>query len=593
LVTNAVICIEEYFAMRRHHLLLLWFISVLLGTLLPSSVPATQAADDTPGPGWVAAGKISGGCNTSGSCDGNTSPPLEGWYEYVPDHVDVEADEGPTGAPNGQGSVSPARQQCWYDTGGSRYTLQWASGSWHHGAYWSRINGRWIGPQAWNWGFLHDDWCRKDIPPTAIPTATTVPTATAVPPPGSLTVAVLRCGTSGMATTITAYAGAWSQSQYTSSVTFSVPPALRQVSYVVDVPSGWTASGGAASGTVAVGSAVTVTLTSSACAQPTPAPGQTPLPTPTEPPAPCTGTGPYSGFRIPLAVSGAGAAVTPTLYAEHAGGRDSAPSPDPVLGMVTPGIPVTIRFDFSGLTSHFAPDHSGQAQIRFGLLDRTTGQTLIATTTTDVKELKGSTGQVILWGRTLQLTQVALGRGVMFGGAQVWRQWAGHRTGGGWINPQSQPQLNRYYGPLQPVTATFLPEAGHVYEAWSVAAQGACRLDYWRWSRALFGAGPELTPTAPPTCPGGICVPPTPLPTPTPPPPPPVPPASLTTRLALHSRYDPVSSWNGTTEGAASATDAVNISQNLQVVWPMGEPLDWTPRVTPTPIPEQVMNDPW
>jgi hypothetical protein len=54
--------------------------------------------------------------------------------------------------------------------------------------------------------------------------------------------------------------------------------------------------------------------------------------------------------------------------------------------------PVTIRFDLGGLTNHFAPDHSGQAQIRFGLLDRTIGETLIATNTTNIKELKGSTG---------------------------------------------------------------------------------------------------------------------------------------------------------------------------------------------------------
>ena len=110
------------------------------------------------------------------------------------------------------------------------------------------------------------------------------------------------------------------------------------------------------------------------------------------------------------------------------------------------------------------------------------------------------------------------GGGVTFGGAPLWRQWAGHRSGGGWINPQSQPLLNRFYGPLQPVTATFIPEAGHVYEA----------------------------------CPGGVCVPPTLLPTPAPPPAPPAPLAAMATRLALHSRYAAASSWTGTVAGSGA-----------------------------------------
>ena len=40
-----------------------------------------------------------------------------------------------------------------------------------------------------------------------------------------------------------------------------------------------------------------------------------------------------------------------------------------------------------------------------------------------------------------------------------------------------------------PVTLTFTPVAGHMYEAWAMAGHGPCRVDFERWSRAQFIAG--------------------------------------------------------------------------------------------------------
>lgn len=423
-------------------------------------------------------------------------------------------------------------------------------------------------------------------------------------------------GGPGFSTTISAWAGAWSDSRYASGVTFSVPGQYAQVSYSIDTQ-GWSVQSGSASGTAGTGSRVTVVLYSEAvCRQATPVPN---LPTPTPEPQPCTAGGSYDGSYIPISVAGAGANVQSKLYEPNDGTQWTPPATKPPLGTVQPGQPLRITYDFGKLRSiAYEPNHDGQSRVRFGLTDLTTGQVLVNTDTEDEKELKNNRDEVQVWGRSMRLSSVQLA-GVAFGGENVW--WAWQRNWSNWGQPSATPQLNKYYHTLAPSTVTFTPVAGHTYEAWAMNGHAPCRIDFERWSRAQFVAGPlppTPTPTPDPSCPdpaGCIYIPPTPtpcaagspcptrvpptaiptptmIPTPTPPPPPPPPTARSDMRLRLHSRHDPLSAWTGTARGTAAGADAINTSSGTTVAWPQGEILDWMPEITLAPLPAPPI-DPW
>ncbi len=585
---------------------LLLFCLALLVSVLPPAQPV--AASEYPGAGWVHAGPIEGGCQTSGSCNSTTDPVIAGLFEYKPDRTFVGADEPPGGADHGGYPTYEKREKCWIEDGTGRYTEKWAAGSWHHGAYWQRVNGVWYKSRE-HWAFFHKYECYKVAPgPTAAP-PTPIPTSTPVPPPapGQLTLIASRCYTNGpgLATTLAAWAGAWNQSAYSAGATFSVPGQYTTVSYSIDTPAGWHHIGGALSGTVPTGSRVAAVFwRDDVCNVPTATPARDVTPTPT--------MGPCIDFMadawLTLRVTGAGASVTPRLYERDAGTVWQPPTPDPALGTVQPGQPLQVIWDLSTLSRDFESDHGGISTLRWGVRDLTTNTDVLLIETEDEKELANRDGEVVIWGRTLRLSRVTAAAGLSYPGTFRFSRWL--RNWSTWEDAGTAPALNTYIvdwgsGRTQH-TAQFTPQAGHSYEAFAVAehADTSCWYRHHRWSRARFVAG--ALPTATP-CPSGDCpVPPpcdscptptapptpTPMPTPTPLPPPPPPPAQATFRLRLHSRHDPASAWTGRPQGTHRDADAIHTSDGPVVSWPQGEILDWLPEITLQPLPAPPA-DPW
>ena len=319
------------------------------------------------------------------------------------------------------------------------------------------------------------------------------------------------------------------------------------------------------------------------------APTYTPVPiVPTEPPpSPCEGSAGRFDERSNMRIN-----VPNVPPAEYAWDTPMNANGDPIwqlypLNMnnippynlpaarVQPGVPLTFSYDFPSMERvsldklAYSLDHNGQARIAFGLRDLTTGRNLIAVDTADIKELKDINGEVIIWGRTLQIQSAAIAPGVTFNGPM---QFSGFDRlhGGGWTPREPRPRMNRFVAPdLKIGFVTFIPQAGHTYVVWSWNGHGACRVEAPRWTVAQFTATdrpPETftpIPTASPS--------PTPTNTPTPtPPPPPIP--NATFKVSIHSTLDPNNN-DGDPRNGVYTSDGNTIS------WPAGEVLDFTPRV--------------
>lgn len=250
----------------------------------------------------------------------------------------------------------------------------------------------------------------------------------------------------------------------------------------------WWGNGQTSEATGGVGSVLRFVTTDPNLCSSSPPPSQGPNPTPTVPPQPCSGgAGPYDGSYATLSVNRPG--VNAKLYNVSEGTLFSKPTPDPVSGIVPPGVPLEVTFDFGTVNGkNYGIDHSGQSAIRWGLTDLTTGQDLVFTETTDEKELKNNRGEVKVWGRTLRLSQVRT-TGVSFSGPGTWWRWA--KNWSTWDEPTSTPTLNKYYNDRNfgRTVATFTPQLGHRYEAWIVVGHGSCTIgNNIRWSRLTFSA---------------------------------------------------------------------------------------------------------
>jgi hypothetical protein len=156
---------------------------------------------------------------------------------------------------------------------------------------------------------------------------------------------------------------------------------------------------------------------------------------------------------------------------------------------------LAITFDLAGLADgahghSFERDHDGQAQIQFGLRDLTTGEQVIDVDTHDQKELTDITGQVIYWRRTLQIVRGDWAPNIAWTSPQGAPYANFDRLHGGAFWPAyDQPRRTAYVVRLRPSMAVITPLAGHLYEAWSFAGQGPCRLDAAHWAIARFRAG--------------------------------------------------------------------------------------------------------
>jgi uncharacterized repeat protein (TIGR01451 family) len=154
-------------------LLALTFIASSSAALLPPH--QALAAGSTPGPGWVKADVVGGGCveTSSGTyCSSAVTPGSPTLFEYKPDREGYPQGAGP-GRQHGGDRTAELRDLCIYR--GVNFGL--AAGIWHHGARWTLVvrGGAlsWQGPTNKHWAFEHTDSCRYDVAPTAAgPTAT-------------------------------------------------------------------------------------------------------------------------------------------------------------------------------------------------------------------------------------------------------------------------------------------------------------------------------------------------------------------------------------------------------------------------------------
>ncbi|HEY0738722.1 MAG TPA: hypothetical protein VGD69_27635 [Herpetosiphonaceae bacterium] len=262
---------------------------VLIGlTCALALIPAQPArANEWPGPGWSHAGPVSGGCHESGHCDSDTGAIISGLFEYVPDReYKANGDiSGTNGATHGGYPTYEQREKCWVQGRDGRVTLDWAAGTWHHGATWQRVNGRWYDSNH-HWVFYHDSVCQATPPPTLVPpTPTAIPTAT----PGEVRVTVYACGGGGLAPlTVTIWndrTGTRRQASGQGSASLTVPGESTSGFSVARVGD-WTVS--ETSGTLRTGeSKILSAYSPSVCNVQTPTPGG---PTPGPTPPPCTGS---------------------------------------------------------------------------------------------------------------------------------------------------------------------------------------------------------------------------------------------------------------------------------------------------------------
>lgn len=482
---------------RRFALLIVILLAISSVHTLASPRPAYAGTSNNPSQdsGWRRANVVGGGCNTTGSCRSGVSAGAPTLYEYVPLRDPVGQNEPPGGAAHGGDGTAVARQECNYNG----QILGWAKGTWHFGATWSYsidAQGRktWSGPIGEHWAFEHNDDC-----PPKLPTLTPTPQPTAEP----------------------------GQPTYTPLPT--APPAT--VTPTIEVPLD-----------------------------------------------PCQVERGDFDNRLPLPIY-----VTATNYRQLSAreyswqesnpnydyngqgswfGGDWLTPPDYDLGpqFVEPNQPLAITYDWSLLEDNiinklaYQADHNGQARVRFGLKDLTTGMVLLNADTRQIKPLLDVDGNERISGYTLQLTDVSVAASLNFTGTMVFWSWR-QTNGGAFDTATYRPITNKYVKDLAPSSLTFIPQEGHTYEAWSVAGHGACHLEAPRWVRAQFTA--QAGPINPPT------------PTPTPPTPPT---PNATFRISLHSTLDPNSADSDDRNG-------VYVSTGNQIAWPAGEVLDFTPRV--------------
>ncbi len=241
---------------------------------------------------------------------------------------------------------------------------------------------------------------------------------------------------------------------------------------------------------------------------------------------------------------------------------------------VAPGVPYTVGYRFDTLEAQqidknsYDVNHPGQAHVLFGLRDDTTGQLLLGSDTKEDKELKNSSGEVVLWDRTLQLINTTVKPGLTFGGAVMFWKWDKFHSPH-WGEGTNVPSSNRYLRHLGTVTVTFTPQANHTYTVFTWNGHGHCRVEAPRWTIATFTTSnqPNITPTGIPSPTA------TPSPTPSPTPLPPAPPVpDATFNISIHSTLDP-------NNADSDADNGVYRSEDNTIAWPAGEVLDFTPRV--------------
>ena len=243
---------------------------------------------------------------------------------------------------------------------------------------------------------------------------------------------------------------------------------------------------------------------------------------------------------------------------------------------VAPGLPLTIGYRFDTLEAQpidrnsYDVNHPGGAHVLFGLRDETSGQVLLASDTTDRKELKNSNGVVQFWDRTLQLKSTTVAAGLTFSGAKMFSRWDKYHSPY-WTGSTNVPAANLYMRHLGLLNVQFTPQPEHTYTVFTWNGHGHCKVEAPRWTIARFIATtrPIQTPT-PGIVPTATA---TPAPTLTPTPLPPLPPApNATFAISIHSTLDPKSSDSDPRNG-------VYESSGDTISWPAGEVLDFTPRV--------------
>jgi len=218
--------------LQRTRTTLLYALPLLLLATLLLPTPSAMASQ-WPGPGWIHAGPITGGCNDEGECDSKVGDIISGLFEYVPDQEIVSTNYSSADLSQ-HGGAYPTfvkRERCYIKSPSGSVQLGWSAGVWHHAATWQLIDGIWYDSNH-HWAFQHDDKCEVSTPTPAgpTPTATQIPPTPTTPALGQLRVNVYRCSTSGPphATNITAeYPGSVQTETGTSSAVFNVPQGYR------------------------------------------------------------------------------------------------------------------------------------------------------------------------------------------------------------------------------------------------------------------------------------------------------------------------------------------------------------------------------
>jgi len=339
---------------------------------------------------------------------------------------------------------------------------------------------------------------------------------------------------------------------------------------------------------MATGTTVNVVATSTSCFSLTPT-LRTGTPTPTSPPRWCPGAthGPRGSY-IGLSVAGA-----PTYAAGGTRNFQFGSVPPYILeANVTlhpENTPIDLTYNWSTLNARdFEAGHTGFGRVRLVIWDQTSGRMRF-----DVNAERPEGDPPFPPDGWALTPKTAIVDDLRPGGTFAW--WHRSAAHGTWDDSTQTPKVGGWF--VRDTAGTtriiFMPEPGHRYAIWSTAGHDACRVDFAAWRIAYVEVECDGEDCPPPTeCPGGALVcPPGPInnplpPTPTPPPPPAPPQAFATTRLAMHSRYDP-------NHGGPNAADAVHTSTDTTVAWPQGEILDFAPVVTLHPLPAAPVDPYW